>query len=186
MNRVSAAVAASFLLAGMGLSVCHATSSTLASKAAFVQFGKGTSTQTVTLGIQWALPWHHEWGSGELSSYVEASIGRWRTEDKDVQLTTWITQLGLTPALRYRWDGGDSPWFVEAGIGVNILTPVFRDGDRRFSTTFNFGDHIALGRSFDSERRKELSLRLQHFSNGGIKRPNPGINFIQLRYTHAF
>ena len=100
--------------------------------------------------------------------------------------TAWVTQLGLTPALRYQWDGGDSPWFAEAGIGINALAPVFRDGDRQFSTAFNFGDHIALGRSFDSDRRKELSLRLQHFSNGGIKRPNPGINFIQLRYTHAF
>lgn len=186
MKRVSAVVVAAFLLAGMGLSVCHAASSTLALKTAFVQFGEGTSTQTVTFGIQWASAWHREWGSGELFSYVEASIGRWRTEDKGMRRTAWVTQLGLTPALRYQWDGGDSPWFAEAGIGINVLAPVFRDGDRQFSTAFNFGDHIALGRSFDSDRRKELSLRLQHFSNGGIKRPNPGINFIQLRYTHAF
>jgi hypothetical protein len=118
--------------------------------------------------------------------YVEASLGRWRTEDKGVQHTASITQLGLTPVWRYRSDSGDSPWFVDAGIGVNVLSPLFRDGDRQFSTTFNFGEHLALGRSFNPDRRDELSLRLQHFSNGGIRRPNPGINFIQLRYTHAF
>ena len=103
-----------------------------------------------------------------------------------MQHTAWVTQLGLTPVLRYRFDGGDSPWFAEAGIGVNVLAPVYRDGDRQFSTAFNFGDHLALGRSFGAGGRQELSLRLQHFSNAGIKHPNPGINFVQLRYSVAF
>ena len=30
----------------------------------------------------------------------------------------------------------------------------------------------------------EWSLRFQHFSNGRIKNPNPGENFLQFRYTH--
>jgi hypothetical protein len=32
----------------------------------------------------------------------------------------------------------------------------------------------------------ELSLRLQHASNAGVKEPNPGVNFLLLRYAHAF
>jgi hypothetical protein len=31
--------------------------------------------------------------------------------------------------------------------------------------------------------RRCASLRLQHFSNAGIREPNPGINFAQLRLT---
>jgi lipid A 3-O-deacylase len=158
----------------------------LAPDAAFAQVGGGTPTQALTLGLQWTLPWQAAWAGGVVSSYVEASVGRWRTSDQGVPHTAWVTQLGLTPVLRYRFDGGDSPWFAEAGIGVNVLAPVFRDGDRQFSTAFNFGDHLALGRSFGAGGRQELSLRLQHFSNAGIKHPNPGINFVQLRYSVAF
>jgi hypothetical protein len=154
--------------------------------AAFVQLGGGTPTQAMTFGAQWTLPWQRAWAGGLLSSYVDASIGRWRTSDEGVETTAWVTQLGVTPVLRYRFDGGDSPWFGEAGIGVNVLAPVFRDGDRRFSTAFNFGDHVALGRSFGAGGAQEVSLRLQHFSNAGIKHPNPGINFVQIRYAVAF
>ena len=57
---------------------------------------------------------------------------------------------------------------------------------KRFSTTFNFGDHLAVGRNFGQRSEHELSLRLQHFSNGGIKHPNPGEDFIQLRYAYRF
>ena len=187
MNRLPAAAAALILSTGSWSSPSHAApAGAYAPDAAFVQIGGGTPTQAVSAGAQWTLPWHPGWGGGAVSSYLEAAIGRWRTEDSGVQHTAWVTQLGLTPVLRYRWNGGDSPWFLDAGIGVNVLTPVFRDGNRQFSTAFNFGDHIALGRSFGADRKQELSLRLQHFSNAGIKHPNPGINFIQLRYTVAF
>jgi len=159
---------------------------TLAPDAAFAQFGGGSPTQTLTAGLQWTLPWRASWAGGVASSYVEASLGRWRTSDQGVRHTEWVTQVGLTPVLRFRFDGGDSPWFAEAGIGVNVLAPVFRDGDREFSTAFNFGDHLGIGRSFGSAGRQELTLRFQHFSNAGIKHPNPGINFAQLRYSVAF
>jgi hypothetical protein len=33
-------------------------------------------------------------------------------------------------------------------------------------------------------RQRELVLRVEHFSNAGIKHPNPGENYVQLRYTH--
>ena len=49
---------------------------------------------------------------------------------------------------------------------------------------FNFGDHLAVGRSFGVQREHELALRVQHFSNGGIKEPNPGETFLQLRYVY--
>lgn len=30
------------------------------------------------------------------------------------------------------------------------------------------------------------ALRLQHFSNASIRHPNPGENFVQLRYARRF
>jgi lipid A 3-O-deacylase len=43
-----------------------------------------------------------------------------------------------------------------------------------------------VGRSFGADRRHELSLRVSHFSNCGIETPNPGENFLQLRYATKF
>jgi len=57
---------------------------------------------------------------------------------------------------------------------------------RRFSTAFNFGEHLALERTFGEDWRMEIALRLQYCSNGGIKQPNSGINFLQMRYSHRF
>jgi lipid A 3-O-deacylase len=45
---------------------------------------------------------------------------------------------------------------------------------------------IGMGRSFGGHGKNEISLRLQHFSNGGIKKPNPGENFVRVRYTRRF
>ena len=67
--------------------------------------------------------------------------------------------------------------------GVNVLAPLYRSRDKRFSTAFNFGDHVGIGVQLGDDHGQELSLRLQHFSNAGIKDPNPGENFVQLRYT---
>jgi hypothetical protein len=82
-----------------------------------------------------------------------------------------------------RWGPG---WFLEGGIGANLLLPVYQTADKRFSTTFNFGDHLGIGRRFGREFAHEWALRIQHFSNAGIKHPNPGENFLQLRYSKHF
>jgi len=31
-----------------------------------------------------------------------------------------------------------------------------------------------------------VALRIQHFSNAGLSEPNPGANFVQLRYAYTF
>lgn len=154
--------------------------------ALFVQVGDGERTRTTTLGLAWNLPWSTRASSGVLSGYLDASIGRWWIVDGYSAHGPWVTQVGLTPVLRYRWGGEQARWFAELGIGVNALMPIIDDDDRRFSTAFNFGDHLALGRDFGEGGREELALRVQHYSNGGIKQPNPGINFLQLRYSHRF
>jgi hypothetical protein len=152
----------------------------------FLQAGDGNHTQTATIGFSWDLPWHTQWANGELSAYVDASLGRWWINQNDIKRSPWVTQLGMTPVLRYRWGQERPRWFAELGIGMNVLAPILDNQDRRFSTAFNFGDHLALGRSFGANDENEIALRVQHYSNGGIKQPNPGINFVQLRYAHRF
>ena len=78
------------------------------------------------------------------------------------------------------------PWFVEAGLGGYVSSKLYESRDKRFSTAFNFGTHIGVGYLFGEQLKNEISLRLEHHSNAGIKHPNPGDNFLQLRYARRF
>jgi len=148
----------------------------------FLQQADSARSRSSTAGLIWDLAWTRDWGGGQLSSYVEAAIARWSVENAEGgRDTAAVTQVGLTPVLRWQAEG--SPWFVEGGIGLNLIGPTYRAGRKRFSTAFNFGDHLAVGRGFGPGQRQELALRLQHFSNAGIKKPNPGEDFVQLRWS---
>jgi lipid A 3-O-deacylase len=148
---------------------------------AFVQAGVAAKeTQMLVVGVTRDWDWEKEFSFGRATGYWEVSLGRWHSEGKGSQ---WVGQVGLTPVLRIhprRWSEG---WFIEGGIGANLLFPVYHSERKRFSTVFNFGDHIAVGKRFGDKRQHEVALRFQHFSNGGIEEPNPGEDFLQLRYS---
>jgi hypothetical protein len=75
--------------------------------------------------------------------------------------------------------------YIEAGIGLHLLSHTSL-ADRNFSTSFQFGDHIGAGFRFDIGAEFDLGYRYQHLSNGGIKHPNHGINFHQIRLQYHF
>jgi len=148
----------------------------------FLQAGDGEEqTSAYVLGTTWDLPWHRANSFGAVSAYTEASFGRWATGSAPGG-SAWVTQIGITPIVRLT-PSWSASWFGELGVGANVLAPIYRSGDKRFSTQFNFGDHVAVGKRFGPDNKYELALRFQHFSNAGIREPNPGENFAQLRYT---
>lgn len=154
--------------------------------AMFLQAGTTGNTHGLTAGATW--DWARQWtlGGGRVTGYWEASVSEWSYLAADTRRTAWLGQVGLIPVFRYRLASGASPWFFEAGVGLTLTTSLYETDRKRFSTSFNFGDHLAVGRNFGQRSEHELSLRLQHFSNGGIKHPNPGENFLQLRYAYRF
>ncbi len=92
-----------------------------------------------------------------------------------------LRDLGATPVVKLtpkRVFKSIEP-FMEFGIGAHYLTE--RDvGAKYFSTNFQFGDHIGIGASIGKRVQYTFSYQFQHFSNGGIGAPNPGINFHML------
>lgn len=149
----------------------------------FVQAGGARSAGSFAIGAAWAWSWRRDMAGGRVGGYWEASFGRWYSESGGGR-SAWVTQLGVTPTLRWQHPG--SRWFVEGGIGVNALAPLYQGRGKRFSTVLNFGDHVAVGRHFGASGGHEISLRFQHFSNAGIRKPNPGMEFLQLRYARRF
>jgi lipid A 3-O-deacylase len=150
----------------------------------FVQAGAAEDAQTLVVGATRPWRWHRAFAAGRASGHWEASFGGWSSElGGGERSNAWVTQLGLTPVLRWHPRAWGERGFIEAGIGANLLLPIYRSRDKRFSTAFNFGDHLAVGWHVGDRRQHELSLRLQHFSNAGIRRPNPGEDFVQLRWA---
>ncbi len=74
-------------------------------------------------------------------------------------------------------------WYLEAGIGPSVFSSVKFAG-KRMGTAFQFADQVGVGvRITDNQR---LSLRYSHYSNASIKKPNPGLDLLQLSYTFNF
>ncbi len=182
MLATSLILATGFMsLAGRALAQASVTPTSV-----FLQAGTTGSTHGLTAGATW--DWARQWplGNGRVTGYWEASASEWSYPSADGRRTAWLGQVGLVPVFRYRPDDGASPWFFEAGVGLTVTTSLYETDRKRFSTSFNFSDHLALGRNFGQHSEHELSLRVQHFSNGGIKRPNPGEDFFQVRYAYRF
>ncbi len=120
------------------------------------------------------------------SVYGEAVLGEWFVHHHDPGQRTMFTQVTAAPVLRYTFDGALRDVFIEAGVGLTAIVPRFHDTGRAFSTTFQFDDHASLGLRFGARDENELSIRIEHFSNGGLRNPNPGQNFGQLRFARHF
>jgi hypothetical protein len=134
-------------------------------------------------GLSWDWGWRHPTSAAELSARTELLVNVWRADDFDGGHQNF-TQVVLLPLLRIALDQGRSPWFLEAGIGASYMDPLYVTPVKQFSTRFNFYDVLGFGYRFGPDR--ELGLRLNHVSNGGIRNPNPGEEFVQLHFVQRF
>ncbi|MEA3352353.1 MAG: acyloxyacyl hydrolase [Campylobacterota bacterium] len=116
--------------------------------------------------------------NGFLSGYYEASLNLWDSKCRNIQV------LAFSPVFVYYFNLDNRPFkpYIEAGIGAAYLSDKIC-GEREFSTLFQFEDRIGFG---ISTKDYNIDLRYMHYSNGGIKEPNDGINSIVLSLTFPF
>jgi lipid A 3-O-deacylase len=147
------------------------------------EVGRGEGTDMIRLGAQWN--WDKRFFAERrwnVVPYWDFTVGLWNSARYNM-----VADLAVTPTFRLQQAtlSGLAPYF-EAAIGFHLLSEVHITRSKIFSTNFQFGDHIGAGVRFGGRRRYDVSLRLQHLSNGSIRRPNPGINFAQLRLAYHF
>jgi hypothetical protein len=135
----------------------------------------GAGSRKVSLwrvGAQWHQ--YPEWLAGShWNLYWDAALGSWHSD------TGTVHDFGLTPVFRHSIAPRGA--YFEAGIGGHVLSDSHVSSDLGFSTRFQFGDHLGIGYRLG---RYDLAVRFQHLSNGGMRNPNPGINFLQLRFQY--
>ena len=170
---------------GLGASTAQAQALDLVPKGVFVEIGAAAhSTYVTSAGLVWPWSLRSPLLGGDLTGNTEAFVNHWNS--KSWNHREGYSLIGVVPLLRYRFSDGRSPWFVEGGIGLSLLDSRIQGPDKMMGSSFNFYDVLAAGFSFGANKRQELSLRLTHLSNAGLKKPNPGENFIRLRYTALF
>jgi hypothetical protein len=151
-----------------------------------VEGGGGEHVQLVRFGAQ--SDWNKNWlaTSGyHLGGYWDANIAYWRAN-------RWLNVpgnhknlavIGITPVFRWEADNKRG-FFADAGIGASLFSSVYRNTHRQLSTAYEFADHVGAGYVFDNNW--ELGARLQHYSNGGIKHPNGGVNLFVVKAAYHF
>lgn len=146
------------------------------------------NTELARAGLQWNWPRHGFAGQPwTLGGYWDLQVGRWSGPLRPGQPRQSVWDIGITPVFRLERAERTRVWpYLEAGIGFHMLSDLRINSKRVFSTRFQFGDHLAAGVRFGEGNAYDMSLRFQHLSNGGLARPNPGINFVQLRLARWF
>lgn len=143
----------------------------------------GTDAWSLGLTLPWGT-WRRPLWGGELRGYWDLWASQWSAGG--LQERAHTTVIGVSPTLRLYADQGRLAWFVEGAIGASYADRLYATDRKAFSTRFNFASHVGVGLHWGERRQHELVLRLQHVSNADIKKPNPGEDFVQLRYALHF
>ncbi len=117
----------------------------------------------------------------DLRIYVETSVNFWEYGTPRQHDTNFI--LALSPVIQKTFcHCGNGRVFGEFGIGISVLDDT-RFAGKDVSTHYQFEDRLGIGYQFDGEEQYRLVLRYFHYSNGGVKKPNPGLDFISFSFA---
>jgi len=149
----------------------------------FVDAETGNHARLVGLGV--AMPGRDAlFGGGgwQVDQAWDARIANVRAKNS-AATDRELWDVGLVPVLRLRSSSaGDVMPFAEAGLGVHLISRTQLD-NRKFSTAFQFGEHLRIDARFGAYA---ASLRLEHISNGSIKRPNSGMTFAGVELSYGW
>jgi len=116
--------------------------------------------------------------------FVEISANVWEygaQNQRDVNVA-----FSLSPVFTYPISSIENiPIYVELGIGISLLTDTTFAG-KDVSTHLQFEDRLGLIFPLNAEGNHHISVRYLHYSNAGIRKPNPGLDFFSISYMRYF
>lgn len=144
----------------------------------------GSGTNMARIALQW--DWKQRWFRGatwHVGGFWNLGAGYWQRDALPGQNDD-LAEIGLTPVFRFQQNDLRGP-YIEAGVGAHLLSSTSL-GDKRFSTSFQFGSHLGVGYRFGDKQAFDLGYAYQHLSNADIKKPNDGIDFHEIRLQYHF
>lgn len=163
------------------LSLCTSLASLNANavdlSAAIGSTSQGGLTARTALGFNWDRAWLQS-SVGKVTGYWDLGYTYWQAGDQAGGRHT----ISLSPVFMYEFGQGNIKPFLEAGIGISVFSGT-NAGDQKMSTAFNFEDRIGAGLKIGDTQK--VGIRAIHYSNGGIKEPNDGIESFSVFYSHS-
>lgn len=151
-----------------------------------LEMATGNETQIRRLSAQWGWDrtWWHSNGT-HLGAYWDVALAQWREQhfNGSPEAQNYLVSVGVTPVFRFQSDNKKG-LYVEAGIGLHLMSDTYNNNGHILSGHRQFGDHIGVGYVFSN--KLEIGFKLQHFSNGDTQKPNNGINFKVLKISYVF
>ena len=160
------------LLATLAFLAIAGTAAAQAQSEVMMSLGRGTDDadiDIIRLAYRRTLASDARWW---MPTLVEFGAGMWRVPDFGG--TTQRLDLHATPV----WRADFARTYVEAGIGVYLLSHTINNDTTHMSTSLEFGSHVGAGLRLGTRGETRVGIALQHLSNGGIKQPNGGVNFM--------
>ena len=119
----------------------------------------------------------------QLALRHEVELGLWRIP----QASNGV-EVGYSPVLRLvrPLSQKTNRLFVEASVGVRLISQTRIAPDANLSTAFQFSEMLGVGYQWGNKQRNTVGLRVAHLSNGGIKKPNHGVSFGQIYMQRSF
>lgn len=149
------------------------------------EVGSGNRTQYVRGSLQW----HFQralYASDNLAikGYWDLNLSHWRGTryNNERGRHQHLNEAGITPMFRFHKPG--SNFYGEAGIGAHVLSDLYNNNGDKLSTALEFGSKLGIGYIFSP--RASVGLSIQHYSNGGIKHPNSGVDFVSMKVSYFF
>ncbi|GAB1107552.1 MAG: hypothetical protein Sw2PiMacB_18690 [Shewanella algae] len=94
--------------------------------------------------------------------------------------------LAMSPILRYPLMRGQwLDFYLEAGIGFALLDDSQFAG-KDVGSHYQFEDRLGFAFKFGRQRKQTVSITYLHYSNAGLSKPNPGLDFVNLAYSYRF
>jgi lipid A 3-O-deacylase len=150
--------------------------------------GSSNVADMARVGALWN--WDKQWfteGDWMVTGFWEATLGTWRGIDSVAGNNQTIDEVGLTPVFRLQQSNlsGFAP-YAEGAFSFHLISPTFINANRKFGSSLQFSEHIGFGVRFGDHHEFDLGYCFQHLSNAGIKEPNQGINFSEVRFAYHF
>jgi|SRR5690625_621804 len=122
----------------------------------------------------WQHQFNNEWGKIDL--HVAFGLSYWHSKRYDASS---MGQFGAIPMVRW-WP--NERFFLEVGSGPTVFSRSKFAG-HRLSTHFQFGSRIGVG---IATKHGQVGIRYAHFSNANIRKPNPGLDLLEVMAIYRF
>lgn len=162
------------------------SSAALAVDSVSAEVASGNKSQLYRLGAQWNMDGAlARSASSEIWGFWDLTGAVWRENkyQNEEGATQTFVDIGLTPTARWQQLNHHGA-YLEAGLGPHLNSRVYDNNHRALSTHLQFGTTLGVG--YVLPGGVDLGLKITHFSNGGIKHPNNGVNLAIIRVGYQF